>query len=49
MTESLDERLQAMLQAGSLAWSGKTLKPMIPVARASGKRTVADLLIEDRG
>ncbi len=45
---SLEERLQAMLQAGTLSWSGKKLKPMIPVARASGKRTVADLLIEDR-
>lgn len=46
---SPDERIQGMLQAGSLAWSGKRLKPMAPVAHTSGKRTVADLLIEDRG
>lgn len=45
---SLDKRLQAMRQAGVLAWSGKKLRPMVPVARASAKRTVADLLIGDR-
>ena len=48
MTESLDERLQAMIQEGTLTWSGKKLKPVVPVERASGKRTVAGLLIENR-
>ena len=45
---SLDDRLQAMLQAGLIAWSGKKLEPMPPVARVRGKRTVAALLVEDR-
>lgn len=45
---SLDKRLQAMRQAGSLAWSGKKIRSMVPLARTSGKRTVADLLIGDR-
>ncbi|MEK6813539.1 MAG: hypothetical protein AABY65_02255 [Nitrospirota bacterium] len=48
-TLSLDERLQAMLQAGLLLWSGKELRPIAPVARVRGRRTVADLLVEDRG
>jgi prevent-host-death family protein len=45
---SLDDRLQAMAQAGLIAWSGKKLAPLRPVARVRGKRTVADLLVEDR-
>lgn len=45
---SLDDRLQAMAQANLLTWNGKKLSPMRPVARVHGKRTVADLLIENR-
>jgi prevent-host-death family protein len=47
-TLSLNDRLQAMAWAGSIAWSGKPLGPVRPVARARGERTVADLLIENR-
>ena len=47
-TQSREERLQAMLQIGLIAWNGKKLKPMQPVARLRGKRTIADLLIENR-
>jgi prevent-host-death family protein len=47
-TQSLDDRLQAMVRAGLIAWSGKKLAPTRPVARARGKRTVADLVVEDR-
>jgi len=47
-TQTREERLQAMLQIGIIAWSGKKLKPMRPVARLRGNRTVADLLIENR-
>ena len=46
--QSLDDRLQAMAQAGSIAWSGKKLARMRPIARVRGKRTVADLLVENR-
>jgi prevent-host-death family protein len=45
---SVETRLQELVQAGLLAWSGHKLAPMAPVARARGKRTVAELLLEDR-
>jgi prevent-host-death family protein len=48
VTQSLEEKLEAMVQAGLLQWSGKKLEPMEPVAAVRGDRTVADLLIEDR-
>ena len=48
VAQSLEEKLEAMAQAGLLQWSGKKLEPMEPVAKARGDRTVADLLIEDR-
>ncbi|HEX8947914.1 MAG TPA: type II toxin-antitoxin system prevent-host-death family antitoxin [Dissulfurispiraceae bacterium] len=44
----LEERMQAMAQAGLALWNKKKLKTMPPVAKVRGKRTVADLLIEDR-
>jgi len=46
--QSLEDRLKAMEEAGLLAWNGKKLEPMKPVARTRGDRTVADLLLEDR-
>ncbi|MGH7318445.1 MAG: type II toxin-antitoxin system Phd/YefM family antitoxin [Candidatus Rokuibacteriota bacterium] len=46
--QSVDDRLHAMRQAGMLAWSGRRLQPGSPVARVRGKRTVADLLVEER-
>lgn len=46
--QSLDDRLQAMAQAGLMVWSGKKLAPMRSVARTRGKRTVADLLVGNR-
>ena len=47
--EPLAARLQGMVEAGSLAWSGQRLEPIVPVARVRGERGVADLLIEERG
>ena len=44
----LDERLAAMQQAGQIEWSGRKLAPMKPVAKVRGKRTVAQLLVDDR-
>ncbi len=46
--ESLESRLKSMSQAGVIAWSGKKLAATAPVARIRGKRTIADLLVEDR-
>ena len=48
MAQSLEQKIEAMTQAGLLHWSGKKLEPMEPVAAVRGTRTVADLLIEDR-
>jgi prevent-host-death family protein len=47
--EPLEDRLQRMVQAGLILWSGQKLELRPPVAQARGERTVADLLIEDRG
>ena len=48
VAQGVDERLEAMAQAGLVQWSGKRLKPVKPVARVSGERTVADLLVAER-
>lgn len=42
-------RIKELLAAGVLAWSGHPLRPAAPVARVQGQRTVAELLLEDRG
>ena len=44
----IQDRIEAMAQSGLLLWNKRKLKRMAPVARVRGKRTVADLLIEDR-
>lgn len=44
----VEERMEAMVQAGLVLWNKKKLKAMLPAAKVHGKRTVADLLIEDR-
>jgi len=48
LEQPLERRLEAMVQAGWVMWSGKRLEPMPPVAQARGEHTVADLLVEDR-
>jgi prevent-host-death family protein len=48
LSPSVKTRVQELAQAGLIAWSGKKLAPMTPVARTQGRRTVADLLLEDR-
>ena len=45
---TVEARLQAMIDAGLLTWSGRKFTPMKPVARTRGARTVADLISEDR-
>ncbi len=45
---SVEERVQELTQAGLTAWSGHKLSPVVPVARTRGRRTVADVLLEDR-
>jgi hypothetical protein len=46
--ESTGAQLDALRQAGLIAWNRQKLQPLAPVAQARGERTVADLLLEDR-
>lgn len=46
---SVLERVEALRKAGKILWNGRRLRPSKPIARVRGDRTVADLLIEDRG
>ena len=48
IAQPLEDRLEAMAQAGLIQWSGSKLASGAPVAHARGERTVADLLVEDR-
>jgi prevent-host-death family protein len=48
LSPSLETRIEALIEAGFLAWNGRKLTPLAPMARVRGQRTVADLLLEDR-
>jgi prevent-host-death family protein len=41
-------RIEALRKAGTIAWSGRRLRPARPVGRVRGERTVADLIVENR-
>ena len=43
------DKLQTMVEAGLVSWSGRPLLPTMPVATTRGQQTVTDLLLEDRG
>ena len=45
---SLEDRMEDLVEAGLITWSGKKLSRIAPVARTQGQQTVADLLLEDR-
>lgn len=45
---SLQERIEALRRAGTIAWSGRRLRPAKPAGKARGDRTVADLVVENR-
>jgi prevent-host-death family protein len=44
----VEDRVEAMTRSGLLQWDKRRLPPVAPVARTSGLRTVAELLVEDR-
>ncbi len=46
---SLDERLKVLTQSGTLLWSGRRLSRPTAGVRPRGKRTVADIVVENRG
>lgn len=49
-TGSLDERLGALKNAGTVLWSGRRLGPGRGAVRPTKKRlTVAEILLENRG
>jgi prevent-host-death family protein len=47
-THSLSERLQTLKNAGALLWSGRRLGRARPDVRPRRKRTVADIVVENR-
>ena len=48
LSPSVEARVRELVQAGLVAWSGRKLAPLAPVARTRGKQAVADLLLESR-
>jgi len=47
-SQSVEQRIEAMQQAGLAAWSGRKPRAARPGAVNRGKRLVSDLLVEDR-
>ena len=45
----LPDRLRVLVESGIVQWNGQHLLPAKPVAEARGGRTVAGLLLDDRG
>ncbi len=45
---SVRERVDALRRAGTVAWSGRRLRPAAPAGKVRGGKSVSDLLIEDR-
>lgn len=48
LSQPIEAQLKALRQAGIIAWNGKHLPPLAPVAQAQGEHTVAALLLEHR-
>ena len=44
----LGQRLAAMCETGLAQWSGRKLQRRKPVAKVIGRKTVAQLLVDDR-
>jgi len=47
--DTVDERLKTLKNAGTVQWSGRRLGTTKPDVRPRGKRTVADIVVENRG
>lgn len=46
--DSLAKRIETLRNAGSIEWSGRRLGSAKPIARLRGKRTVAEIVVENR-
>lgn len=44
----IEDRMEAMARTGLVEWNRQRLAHVVPRVRASGPRTVSELLIEDR-
>ena len=47
--QSLHERLESLKRAGTLLWSGRRLGATRSAVRRRRKRTVADIVVDNRG
>ncbi len=45
---SLEERIEAAIEAGIVVWSGESHPIGEPVAKVRGDKTVAEMIVEDR-
>ena len=45
---TVEERLLALVAAGQAEWNGEKVKPYQPKAVNKGKRSLSDLIVEDR-
>ena len=45
---SLEEKIQELIESGFVVWNGQKLMPTTPVAKNKGKKTVAEMVLEDR-
>ena len=48
MGRSLEDRMEDLLEAGLITWSGRNLARIAPVVRTHGQQSVANLLLQDR-
>ena len=48
VASSVEERIEATRRSGLLSWNGRKLEPLKPVAKLRTKKTVAELVVEDR-
>ncbi len=46
--QSLEERVEALRQAGVIAWSGKKLRDIEPPAKNRSDKLASDIIIEMR-
>jgi prevent-host-death family protein len=46
--QSVEERMQAMIDAGLAEWNGQHLPPVTKAVRNRGKKLASEILIEDR-
>jgi hypothetical protein len=47
--KSLRGCVEALRRASAIAWSGRRLQPAKPAGKVRGNKTVADLVVENRG